>query len=220
MPRSLLLTVVCLVGCADGPTGEPPAPMPEGRTEGRPIEAPGFALKAGEVDCLARTDTGYQGGGAFPIRVITLDGKPVEESTADAYFKMRAAAGRDGVWLHIVSGFRTHGEQSYLYGCYVNCDCNGCNLAAYPGYSNHQSGYALDLNTTGAGVLGWLNRNASRFGFSRTVPSEDWHWEYRGGAPAGRDRARRRRGRGPGAPPARGCRHTCAGPPPPGRVRR
>ena len=35
-------------------------------------------------------------------------------------------------------------------------------------------------------MLWWLNRNAARFGFQRTVPSEDWHWEYMGGGPRGR----------------------------------
>jgi hypothetical protein len=85
----------------------------------------------------------------------------------------------------VVSGFRTQGEQQYLYGCSVHCDCNGCNLAARPGYSNHQSGYALDLNTEGGGVYTWLSRNAAHFGFARTVPSEDWHWEYMGGGAAG-----------------------------------
>jgi len=27
-------------------------------------------------------------------------------------------------------------------------------------------------------VLRWLERNARRFGFRRTVPTEPWHWEW------------------------------------------
>jgi predicted secreted hydrolase len=42
-----------------------------------------------------------------------------------------------------------------------------------------QNGIALDLNTSDPGVLRWLQRNAGRFDFLRTVPREDWHWEYR-----------------------------------------
>jgi hypothetical protein len=71
-------------------------------------------------------------------------------------------------------------QQRYLYACYVNCNCNSCNLAAEPGYSNHQSGEALDLNTAASGVYSWLVNNASRYGFYRTVPSEPWHWEFFG----------------------------------------
>ena len=167
-----------LLGCA-GEISE------EGTTESRPVEdaEQAVALKRGSVQCAARSDTGYDRGRSFPIEVIEVDGKPVERDTANAFVNLRRAAARDGVSIHIVSGFRTYDEQHYLYyTCYRACRCNHCNLAAPPGYSNHNSGYALDLNTEGPGVLGWLNRNASRFGFRRTVPSEDWHWEYEGGA--------------------------------------
>lgn len=137
------------------------------------------------VDCTARNDTGYTRGTSFPISVVTIDDKPVERDTANAYYVMQQAAAADGVTLRIVSGFRTNAQQRYLYNCYINRNCNNGNLAAFPGYSNHQSGSALDLNTRGAGVYNWLNRNGARFGFIRTVPSERWHWEWRGGGPGG-----------------------------------
>jgi hypothetical protein len=167
-----------LLGCA-GEISE------EGTTESRPLEDAdqAVALKRGSVHCAARSDTGYDRGRSFPITVIEVDGKPVERDTANAFVNLRDAAARDGVSVHIVSGFRTYEEQHHLYyTCYRACRCNHCNLAAPPGYSNHNSGYALDLNTEGPGVLRWLNLNADRFSFRRTVPSEDWHWEYQGGA--------------------------------------
>jgi hypothetical protein len=135
------------------------------------------------ISCAARSETGYENGRAFAITVVTVDGKPAERRTANAYALMQQAALRDGVRLSVVSGFRSMSEQRFLYACYVNCSCNNCNLAAQPGYSNHQSGEALDLNTAAPGVLGWLNRNGARFGFFRTVPSEDWHWEFLGPSP-------------------------------------
>ena len=52
------------------------------------------------------------------------------------------------------------------------------NLAAPPGYSNHQSGKALDLNTSAKGVYTWLSKHGATYGFRRTVPSEKWHWEH------------------------------------------
>jgi hypothetical protein len=137
------------------------------------------------IECSERSDRGYRRGTPFDIRVVTVDGRPVEIDTANAYYVMASAAARDGVEIRVVSGFRTMSQQEYLYYCYTSCSCNGCALAARPGYSNHQSGHALDLNTRTPGVLAWLNANAGRFGFSRTVPSEDWHWEWWGGGPGG-----------------------------------
>lgn len=136
----------------------------------------------GVYNCTERSDNGYRSGNRFSIDVVTVDDRPVEVNTANAYIAMQESARRSGVNLRIVSGFRTNSQQQYLYGCYTNCNCNSCNLAARPGYSNHQSGSALDLNTRDSGVLTWLNNNGARFGFRRTVPSEVWHWEFLGRA--------------------------------------
>jgi hypothetical protein len=118
---------------------------------------------------------GFVEGRAVRITVTRIDGKPVEVRTALAFERMRAAAARDHVAIRIVSGFRTMEHQQALYAAYRR---GRGNLAARPGESNHQSGHALDLNTSSPGVLPWLNRNAARFGFRRTVPSEAWHWEW------------------------------------------
>ena len=139
-------------------------------------------LFQGVFDCSEHSDTGYTHGTPFAIDVVTVDGLPVEVSTANAYLAMQEAASHAGVALRVVSGFRTMAQQEYLYGCYTHCNCNDCNLAAVPGTSNHQSGHALDLNTSDPGVLAWLNAHGAGFGFSRTVASEDWHWEWWGHA--------------------------------------
>lgn len=135
------------------------------------------------IDCNEHKDTGYVQGDPFEITVVTVDGKPVEVQTANAFYQMAQAAAGDGVTIKVNSGFRTMEEQQYLYNCYINCNCNNCNLAAKPGYSNHQSGHALDLNTGGAGVYNWLVNHGGAWGFEATVPSEDWHWEWWGGGP-------------------------------------
>lgn len=121
----------------------------------------------------------YSSGSPIRIRVVRVDGNPVEVRTARAFNAMKAAAARAGINLNVVSGFRTMAEQRYLYGLYQSGQ--GA-LAAAPGYSNHQNGKALDLNTGGWGTrtYNWLSANAGRFGFSRTVPSEHWHWEFGG----------------------------------------
>ncbi len=118
--------------------------------------------------------TGYRSGKAFKICVTKVNGKLVEVNTARAYRRMRAAAAKAKVYLYVVSGFRTMAKQRELYRLYKQ---GKGNLAAPPGYSNHQSGKALDLNTHAKGVYGWLTKNGKKYGFRRTVPSEIWHWE-------------------------------------------
>jgi len=137
------------------------------------------------VDCTVTTETGYSHGEPFDIDVVHVDDKAVEVATANAFLVMQEAADADGVGLGLVSGFRSYAEQEYLYNCYINCNCNNCNLAARPGYSNHNSGHALDLNASSPGVYEWLAANAATFGFERTVPSENWHWEWWGGGVGG-----------------------------------
>lgn len=125
-----------------------------------------------------REATGYVRGKPSPIRVVGVDGKPVELATAAAFGRMRAAAAAEGVHLKVISGFRTMAEQEYFYGCYKSGACNNGNLAARPGYSNHQSGHALDLNAKHPAVGPWLRAHAGEYDFYNTVPSEPWHWEY------------------------------------------
>jgi len=164
-------------GCTDLQVSPPPEEPP-------PTEY-GMSLAPLSYSCKTSTGTGYMSGKAFTIELVTVDGKPVEVKTADAYILMAQAAAKNGVNLQIVSGFRTMAEQQYLYNCYKCCCCNSCNLAATPGTSNHQSGHALDLNTSSGGVFNWLNQHGATYGFKRTVPSEIWHWEWWGGGPDG-----------------------------------
>jgi len=167
--------VFFMVGCA--------VPVDEAEEEGENL---GVAMQAlSTFDCHSHQETGYEAGQPFPITVVTIDGELVERNTANAYYFMAKQAAAAGVQIRIVSGFRSNAEQQYLYNCYINCNCNNCNLAAQPGYSNHQSGEALDLNTSASGVYNWLAAHADEHGFERTVSSEPWHWEYRGPKPVG-----------------------------------
>ncbi|MBL8956198.1 MAG: M15 family metallopeptidase [Myxococcaceae bacterium] len=177
-PRSLTVSLF-VVAAACG------LPLPDEADEADNGFDDSASVQQRVVSCAESQSTGYRSGSPFPVTLITIDGYPVEKTTGNAYAVMQAAAAAAGVPLRINSGFRTPQQQQYLYSCYVNCNCNSCNLAAAPGYSNHQSGTALDLNTANGAVFSWLNGNAARFGFRRTVPSEPWHWEYFGGGPGG-----------------------------------
>lgn len=132
------------------------------------------------VSCKEKTATAYDDGKPFSITTITVGGKLVSKPTGHAFLKMQAAADKAGVRLSLTSGFRTMAEQQALYRCYKTKKCNNGNLAAEPGYSNHQNGLAVDVSTST-----WLAKNAKKYGFARTVPSESWHYEYFGGRDPG-----------------------------------
>ncbi len=175
---NLLVSFGVLGGCA----GENGDSSPEGESERSPAVTVGNVTGAlvSAIDCASNEQTAYVQGRASQINVIAIGGKAVTRATGHAFLRMQRAADAAGVSLALNSGFRTNAEQEYLYGCYQSGNCNNGHLAARPGFSNHQSGVAVDLTTSD-----WLAENAGRFGFQRTVPSESWHYEYSGADPGG-----------------------------------
>jgi peptidoglycan hydrolase-like protein with peptidoglycan-binding domain len=124
--------------------------------------------------------TGYVNGRPQHITLSPIgNGKYLRSDAAAAFNRMKADAARAGVTLVPVSGFRTMAEQTYLYRLYLQ---GRGNLAARPGYSNHQSGISVDVATGGSSssaVYRWLAANARRYGFVNDVRGEPWHWTYR-----------------------------------------
>ncbi len=136
-----------------------------------------------------RTVQGYRKGEPFPLKIIKIDNKWMGIDTGLQWIRMLRAAGEDGIRLRLNSAFRSNEEQTRLYeerkDPAVRAKKGG---AARPGYSNHQAGDALDIRTgMGAGdpnkkprsqwtkTFAWLDQNAKRFGFARTVSREPWH---------------------------------------------
>lgn len=107
--------------------------------------------------------------------------KFVSEEVVKFYLELVNAAEKDGVLLPLKSGFRTYESQQYLYNGYIKKLPN-FNLAAPPGFSNHQDGLAYDFAISGYNgnpLYDWLKKNGPTHGFVRSVNREPWHWEYR-----------------------------------------
>lgn len=118
----------------------------------------------------------------------------------DAYvalIEMTNTAAEEGHSLYLASGFRSYATQVRLYRTY--CANDGQEKAdtysARPGFSEHQSGYTLDLNTvdvsfadTPAGQ--WVNDHCAEYGYIIRYPKgkdsvtgyefEPWHIRYVG----------------------------------------
>src|SRR5690606_31205051 len=110
-----------------------------------------------------------------------------------------AAARADGIQLYIVSAYRDLERQAEIIR---RKQRQGLPLerilaaSAPPGYSEHHTGRAVDINTPGCRALEeefehteafrWLTRRAARFGFTLSFPRgnrygyifEPWHWLY------------------------------------------
>lgn len=145
------------------------------------IGAGGLLLLAGAGAAAVYAIAYVNGQPIGQIKLVTIDGKPVAEAVANAFLVMREAAKSAGINLIIDSGFRTMEEQQALYAAY---QAGTGNLAAKPGYSNHQNGTAIDIRVNGSFTSPeylWLKANAADYGFVNTGATfsqpEPWHWE-------------------------------------------
>lgn len=121
----------------------------------------------------------------------------ITSDTSEAFEQMRDAAAQDGLSLFIVSGFRSYDTQDAEYAQYVynNGKDRADTFSARAGHSEHQSGYALDLNSmrqsfadTAEGI--WLAEHCADYGFIIRYPQgkdaytgymfEPWHIRYIG----------------------------------------
>jgi hypothetical protein len=165
--------------CTDIGTGDaapdPTTTPPASTATGSPTTCP--------TGTDAGTGDGYQNGQLVKVTLCTVQGKPLNVQIAAQVTSM-LVEGR-AVGLQSGSGFRTMAEQQYLYNCYLTKSCNGGNLAAKPGYSNHQMGLAMDFHCNGPTIssgdacFNWLQQNAAKYGL-KNLPSEAWHWSVDG----------------------------------------
>ncbi len=124
--------------------------------------------------------SGYVNGAPRRIRIAPIgNGKSLRADAAAKFNQMKSAARRAGVSLSPVSGFRTMAQQRSLYAAYR---AGRGNLAARPGYSNHQGGLSVDVSTNASyrsASYRWLARHGRQYGFVNDVRGEPWHWTFR-----------------------------------------
>lgn len=130
------------------------------------------------------------------------DGK-LEDEVIEAFEEMKEAAKKDGITINIRSGYRSYSIQKQLYDDYVRRDGkeNADRYSAVPGFSEHQTGLAIDITTedkiTSIGPwfdetpqAKWIYENAYKYGFVLRYPkgkehitgykTESWHYRYIG----------------------------------------
>ena len=120
------------------------------------------------------------------------DGHSTTNEVYEQYKKMWYAAKEENLTLIVNSSYRTYSEQEKTH------KASGDEYAARPGFSEHQTGLALDIvtyNTIGNDFenkpeFTWLSNNAHLYGFILRYPKdkeyltgfeyESWHYRYLG----------------------------------------
>ena len=133
----------------------------------------------------------------LPDRLSHMDlGIYILREARDAFAEMAEAASEKGIPLHVKSGFRSARYQEEIILRRLKKGRLFENVIRYvapPGYSEHESGRAVDLVSNHSpfhesNAYPWLKRNAARFGFRESYPEnngspmpwEPWHWYYTG----------------------------------------
>lgn len=137
-------------------------------------------------------------------RNYTSGGKEylMEKNAYDSFVRMVDAARKEGISMRAVSTYRTEDYQKRLYDKKVRTtgQRNADNYSARPGFSEHQTGLAVDINSTSASfentkAFRWLQKHAHEYGFIMRYPKgqtwitgyayEPWHYRYVGVKVAG-----------------------------------
>ncbi|MBS1843369.1 MAG: transglycosylase SLT domain-containing protein [Actinobacteria bacterium] len=165
-----------------------------GSGEGTELEASAEAEAAAAISAGPGEGPAVASGGGYGGLLVYRDGKGMRPDVAAAYDQMAAAASAAGITLIVVSGFRSDAEQAELFAAHPDPK-----WVAPPGTSLHRCATELDLGPESA--YGWIDANASRFGFVQRYSWEAWHMGYdRPPAPCS-DAGNSVTGSGPGAGP-------------------
>lgn len=129
------------------------------------------------------------------------NGQYIRAEAFEDYKKMFNDMKALGLNLLVRSSYRSYTYQANLYNNYVARDgkANADKYSARPGYSEHQTGLAIDVGTPTTSDLGdflytdeykWMMQNAHKYGFILRYPEnsvhitgymyEPWHFRYVG----------------------------------------
>lgn len=189
----IILLLLIFLGLSQRPEPEPEVVV---EPEPTPTETP--------VDNLLG-HLPYEEAPAGELKNITPDGRlKLRQAAADQFLQMQRDAQAQGISLVPISAFRTVAEQNQLFFAIKqqrNQEARQrAEVSAPPGYSEHHTGYAVDIGDGSAQgthlsesfaqtkAFEWLQNNAAKYSFEMSFPKdnpqgiayEPWHWRYVG----------------------------------------
>ena len=122
---------------------------------------------------------------------------------SESLLKMREDAIKDGIYLVLLSGYRSINLQKDIFYSLKSMRnqvaAERARVSAPPGYSEHSTGFAIDIGDAynretdfeiefeNTDAFRWLNKNAAKYHFklsfnknNKNVDYEPWHWRYEG----------------------------------------
>jgi LAS superfamily LD-carboxypeptidase LdcB len=141
-----------------------------------------------------------------PANLVTVEvgygyQNQIRSDVYEVYKQMHADASKEGILLYIASPYRSYATQETLYNYYVSTDGvkNADTYSARPGFSEHQTGLAIDLireidldldSFENSPAFYWMQNNAYKYGFIMRFEAskehitgykyEPWHYRYVG----------------------------------------
>ena len=129
-----------------------------------------------------------------------FDDNQTTKEVLSAFKNMWSAAKKEDLTLIVNSSYRDYASQEQVWNSYdlQRGEEYADSIAARAGYSEHQTGLALDITTYGANKttfeetdeFKWLDKNAHKYGFILRYPKdkeditgyayESWHYRYVG----------------------------------------
>ena len=131
----------------------------------------------------------------------TAGSQKIRSEAYEAFKEMHEAANQNGIYLMVNSSFRDYASQLRVYDNYKNNHGEeyADKIAARPGFSEHQTGLALDIFSIKSSAQAtfkdsdayqWLKENSYKYGFILRYPEnlenitgynfESWHYRYVG----------------------------------------
>ena len=121
----------------------------------------------------------------------------------DSLLEMREEAKKDGIYLVFLSGYRPINLQKDIFYSLKSIRnqeaAERARVSAPPGYSEHSTGFAIDIGDAtqretdfltdfeNTDAFRWLIKNAAKFHFklsfnkdNKYIDYEPWHWRYEG----------------------------------------
>jgi len=151
----------------------------------------------------------YEEAPPHELKAITTDGYlRLRVKAAEQFLAMQRAARAEGVLLAPISAFRTVEQQNQLFFAIKQQRNQGARkraeVSAPPGYSEHHTGYAIDIGDANnpsthlstrfeeTPAFAWLKANAAKYSFELSFPAgnpqgvsyEPWHWRFIGDRPS------------------------------------
>ncbi len=136
----------------------------------------------------------------FEPKLAIVEGVDVATSAVDDYKALLSAIRKVGYNITGTSGYRSYADQAATYNYWFTAEGQAeANLhSALPGYSEHQTGLAIDFQIDGCALdcfgrteaYTWLKKNAHKYGYIERYTQnetkvtgygyEPWHWRYVG----------------------------------------